>query len=330
MEGAESHTSGADFARLYQSGGSGAGGAGAPRVPPGLNSFTITAGNPLVTPSLGVENTWVVGFGIKNSAATETIWTFKLAANEQCHLQRVFDTGNLFKLALYRGATLIATTSVSFDSTLWNYFEFKVVVRTGTNGSYELRHNEVNIASLTAGSVNLADTGGDGCDVHGFGSAGLTDDVYILDSTGTNNTDFLGDSAIYQVLPDGDGDVIDWTPSTGVTHFDLVDAIDADNVQSDTNAEKDLYNYAALPTTGLGAIFAVAVLSTASMNAVGSRTLKPKYRNLADAEGDGANFAVISTVLADFPIIIEDNPITSLAWTKSDIDDGQFGVEVVS
>lgn len=330
MEGGESHTTGADFNRLYQSGGSGAGAGGSPRVPPGVSSFTIAVGIPLVTPSLGVENTWVVGFGIKGSAATETLWTFKLGASEQCHLQRIFDTGDLFRIGLYRGGTIIASSTESFDSNLWNYFEFKVVVRTGVNGSYELRHNEVNIASLTDTGVNLADTGGDGCDVHSFGSAGLTDDVYILDSTGTNNTDFLGDSAVYQVLPDGDGAAIDWTPSSGVTHFDLVDAVDANNVQSDTNTEKDLYEFAALPTTGLGAIFAVAVLTTANMNAVGSRTLKPVFRDVGTSEGNGANFAVISTVLADFPIIIEDNPVSSLAWTKADIDDGQFGVEVVS
>ena len=330
-EGAEVHAIGADYDRMYQSGGAGMARAASPRVPPG--SFALSnsaAGNPLVTPSLGVQNTWFVGIGMTESAADDVVFSFRKAGVEQCYLKRIDQTGNLFKLAIMRGAVEVDITTDTYDSTIWHYFELKVVVRTGTNGSYELRHNEVTVASLTGSSVNLAEGGSDGADIFGFAPVGKSDDIYILDDQGSVNNTFLGDSAVYEILPDGDGDVTDWTTSTGSSHFDLVNNLGVEYVSSDTNTQKDLFDFAALPTTGLGAIFGLMTVPTCRMEAVGSRTLKPVFRNAADAEGDGANFVVTGVASLDYPVIMELNPVSSSAWTKTDIDDGQLGVEVVS
>jgi hypothetical protein len=328
-EGGEVHQDSTALQRIYQSGGGGATTVATPRVPPGARSISNIAANLLVTPSLGVQNTWTVSFGLRSSAAAGTVFSFRKAGAEQCRIERTDSGGGIYELRLMRGATEIATTAESYDSSLWHFFEFQVTVRDGTDGAYELRHNESVVASLTGTGVDLADTASDGADVFGFAPDGLTDDVYILDDQGTVNNDFLGDSCVSAVLPDGDGDVTDWTTSTGATHFDLVNAL-AGYVSSDTNSEKELFDFAALPVTGLGAIFGVMLVPTCQMEALGSRTLKTVYRDVGDTEGDGPSFVVNGVSAVDYPIIIEEDPVTATAWIKAGIDDGQFGVEVVS
>jgi len=330
-EGAEVHATGTDFDRMYQSGGAGMSRTADPRVPPGVYSLSnASAAAPLVTPSLGVQNTWFVGIGLKGSASDDVVFSFRKAGVEQCYLKRIDQTGDLFKLAIYRGAVEVDISTETWDSTIWHFFEFKAVVRNGVNGSYELRHNEVNIASMTGSGVNLAEGGTDGADVFGFAPFGSSDDIYILNDQGTVNNTFLGDSAVQEILPDGDGDVTDWTTSTGMTHYTLINNLGAEYVKSDTNTQKELFDFEALPTTGLGAIFGVMTLPTCKMEAVGSRTLKPKFRNAADAEGDGANFVVSGTASLDYPAIMEISPVSAVAWTKTEIDGGQLGLEVVS
>lgn len=332
-EGAEDWAGPDYWGAAYQSGGSSAGSSTTARVPPGTRSIQNTAGNLLVTPSLSVQNTWFVGFALQGNAADDTVFSFRKAASEQCRLERVDQTGGIYKLRLMRGATQIYETTETFDSSIWHYFELQVTVRTGTNASYELRHNEVSLSS--ASSLNLAEAGSDGADVFGFAPAGLTDDVYILDDQGTTNNTFLGDCVVEAVLPDGDGATTDWTTSTGVDHYLLVDdpntvANDTDYVQSDTNGHLDLFDYAALSSTGLGTIFGVQVSARSAMTAVGTRTLRSKFRSGGGTNANGPSFVVNGTAYSEYPTIMEENPVLAAAWTKSDIDAGQFGVEVVS
>jgi hypothetical protein len=264
-------------------------------------------------------------------------WRLMDAGVEQCRIELVDNTTS-FEWKLMRGAVEIDRTAEAFPANVWHYFEFQVTVRGTTNGAYELRHNEVDVMSGTG--VDLADGGSDGADIHSFGHSGggqviKLDDIYILDSLGAVNNDFLGDSVIVGLLPIADGNQNDFTPSTGIDNYALVDDPSAspsssDYVDSDTNTEQDFYDYANLPATGLGAIHAVNVISDAAMETVGNRTLKPKFRAVSTAEADGANFVVQGTTLLSHPVILEIDPVTSTTWTQSEIDGGEFGIEVVS
>lgn len=300
------------------------------RLPPGTRSLSMN--DHLKTPSLGVQNTWIVGFGLKYSAGTFE-WRCLDNDVEQCNLELV-DNGSSFEIALKRGATTIATTAQAFSKSTWHYFELKVTVRTGTDGAYELRCNETTVLSGTG--VNLADTGSDGCDAHSFGhGTPLMDDIYVCDDQGATNNDFLGDSVAVGLLPTADGATNDFAPSAGVDNYALVDDDEgipstADYVASDTNGHKDLYEFEDLPATGLGSIYGVKVTMSAAMETVGNRTLKPKFRSSGGSEGDGGDFVVDGTTVLEHPEILETNPVTASAWTKSDIDGGQLGVEVVS
>jgi hypothetical protein len=334
-DGAEIYGSSSYVTRVYVSGDPAATQIES-RLSPGQWSYNM-ASDHLTPPSLGVQNTWIVGFGLRKGSSQPFRWEFRKGATEQLRLEAVNEGGG-FKFRLMRGATEVAVTTATFAYDQWHYFELKVTIRTGTNGAYELRHNEANV--LSGSSVNLANVGNDGADVHSFGytnnvGACYLDDVYICDSTGSVNNDFLGDSVVVGLLPDADGATLDWSTSTGADHYVLVDdpvtaPNNVDYVSSATNGDIDLYSFQALPSTGLGTIYGVAVSVAASLETVGSRTLRSKYRSSGGTVEDGEDFVVDGTGVVETLTIFEINPVTTNAWSATDIDTGQFGFEVVS
>jgi hypothetical protein len=305
------------------------------RLSPGTRAYTFNSSE-LVTPSLGAQNTWIVGFGLNVLSAVTGEWRFLAASVEQCSLEYHDNGDSTFEIKVMRGATEIDRTAEAFPIATWHYFEAKMTIRTGTNGAYEIRHNENSVLSGTL--VNLADTGADGCDSHSWGHTSATiamDDIYICDNQGSTNNDWLGDSVCVALLPTAEGNQNDFTPSTGVDNSALVDDPDTvanatEYVSSDTNAHQDFYAYEDLPATGLGTIFGIRVVTDAAMVSVGNRTLKPKFRAASTSEGDGDDFVVDGTGIIAHTVIMEQDPVALAAWTKTEIDGGEFGVEVVS
>jgi hypothetical protein len=289
------------------------------------------------TPSLGVQNTWIVGIGIRMTAVVLCKIRFMSGGSEQCRFE-VENSGGLPRWKLVRGSTQVGSSSATFALSQWFYFEAKVTVRTGTNGIYELRQNEV--AIISGSSVNLANTGSDGADAIGWGfhaSGTITvDDVYVADDTGAAPTNtFLGDSVASHVLPAAEGHQIDFTPSTGTNNAALVDdsetaASGADYNSSDTNAQEDYYTFADLPATGLGTIYGVRISGSWAMATAGSRVARYRYYNGSTEFTLGSNISAASTSIVELPQISELNPNTGVPWTKAEVDAAEFGVEVVS
>lgn len=341
FEGFESHRNAAQMARKYAStSGMGALNSAAGRV----SGNSATGQLVMVTKSLGLNNTWIIGFGLfvpgNFTASTNGIYIEK-GATEQVHIGFV-NTAGSFNLTVNRGATVLGTTTDNFAYNVWHYFELKVVCRTGTNGSFELRQNEVNV--LSASGINTANAGSDGADIWALRLAANLivrwDDIYVCDDIdlgdGLPNNDFKGDSQIRGSLPNAAGDVQNFTPGTGVTHHTLVDdpatsspTDGTDVVHSDTNGHKELFGFQDLLAVN-GNIYGLMLHSQMAMNAAGSRTLKHVYRDLADVEFNPPNFIVNSTTYTEFQDIMPIDPNTALPWTETDINNAQFGVEVVS
>lgn len=278
------------------------------------------------------ENTWIVGFGYYMEQASTTGITV-MDASGTAQLSLNFSAGstiNTFVISVKRGSTTLAT-SAEFLLGQWHYFELKATIRTSTNGSYELRHNGVNI--LSASGVNTANTGVDGASVVSFNWGGAVtrfDDIYICDDTGAAFNDFLGPKAIVGSLPTTAGASTQWTPSTG-TNVSCVDDPAStpltDYVASNIDGDLDLYNFADLSTVAAdGTVEAVMIALSAEMLNAGSRGLKVRFRNAGAATGDSAQFDVtLKGTIRTFPIVFEEDPAGVTPWTKTAFDGGQFG-----
>lgn len=296
-----------------------------------------------VTPTFASDNTFVLGFGFRynaniNSTANQGLY-IETGTDEQFHLEIDDHTTLGVRFHLIRGATTVATTSY-FDYAVWHYFELKVTVRTSTNGAYEFRHNGV--LDISGTSVDMADNGTDGWDTFAFrftqnhGTNTRFDDLYINNGVGATNTDFLGPSIVEGLLPNAEGTTIQWTTGSGtdnsaqVDDFPSTDEVTTGGINhSDTNTDLDLYAYEDLAQI-TGTIHAVQLGTQLAMNAAGTRVVKTKYRDPDTTVVDGASHTVDSTGYDEFTEVFDLNPNSAAAWDVTDIDGGEFGVEVVS
>lgn len=341
IEGFETHQNNQQLARKYALwGGSFVSQAGrAFGTANGVNAMVA------VTPSRGLADTHVIGFGLRLSANVTALNSnaqglyLERGPNEQCHIEVVSSVSG-FELRLMRGATEIDRTAEVFAFGAWHYFEISLTPHTSA-GAFELRHNEVPV--LTGSSLNLAASGSNQADIMAWrfvsnvsSQLGL-DDIYWVDTTGSANNTFKGDSVVEGSLPNAAGASTQFTPSAG-SNWQNVDDSGASNPtdtgtggnnQSDTNGHKDLYGFADLTETQ-GTIHFIQVGTQLGMAAAGSRTVKTKYRDPDTTEADGASHVVSSTVYDEFTEIMDVNPTSSAAWDVADIDGGQFGLEVVS
>jgi len=344
IEGFETHTHDSQLSRKYAiASGSILAASGRVFGTSGQISQTI-----LLTPSIGAtDNTVVIGWGCRLESHNASLNSgnqglyIETGTEEQFHIELESDSGLGFRWLLKSGATTIDTSSY-FDFGVWHYFEVKATVRTGVNGAYELRHNGV--LEMSGSGMDMAENGTDGWDIFGFrytsfSSGLLYDDMYILNGTGSKNNDFLDPSIVEGLLPSADGDDTQWTLDTGgVANWSQVDdsAISAPDDfsggginYSDTNGNRDLYEFMDLQQI-TGTIHAVQVGTQLAMNTPGTRTVKTKYKDPDTTLADGASHVVDSPAYDEFTEVFDDNPASATTWDVADIDDGQFGVEVVS
>lgn len=303
----------------------------------------------LRTRSLGLQNTWVVGIGMSNPKTTiidgtlDHLLVVKRGTEEQIRFDIRKGTGNTFKIEVRRGATLLGS-SADYVPLSWHYFEFKFTLDP-TTGSVEIRHNTV--ADLTlAGPIDTADSGLAGADVFemSFGDRNgiLFDDMYMLDTTGSINNDYLGDSVIEGRRPTGDDAPLQFTlqdgPGAGSTHWDALDTLtclgdDAlSYIFSNTVGHQDMLSFNSLSVI-TGQIHGVMVQSDARLDTTGSRSFKHIIRSnatLYTSPPGGSNHTVASTNVQAFYDIFETDPDTAVKWTISGVDSADFGVEVVS
>jgi len=239
-------------------------------------------------------------------------------------------------LVVKRDTTVLATaTSGPLAINTWYYLEVKVVVHDSA-GSVAVRIDAVPLtfsASLTGVDTRNGGTGNvDRLGLRGGGGTGVfVDDLYLCDDAGTTNNDFLGICVVERLLPStGNGDLTDFTPSTGTDHGALVDenppTDDTDYNTGDTVGQQDCYQYPSLALTG--AILGIQTNLYARKTDAGARTVAPIVR-LGSVTYPGAAVAP-TTSYKYLTEVRETNPATGLAWTSADITALQAGMKIVS
>ena len=155
------------------------------------NSATLTAGFALYVEAI---------------ASGRMAMAFRDGSSNQVYLE-VTATGDL---VVGRGSTNLASTSSPMSFNAWHYIEIQATFATGTGGSITVNVDGVAVLSLTG--VNTSQSGNAFAGGVLLGSTQALengtfyyDDVYITDTTGSNNTSFLGDIKVMALLPAGNG-----------------------------------------------------------------------------------------------------------------------------
>jgi hypothetical protein len=292
----------------------------------------------LVTPAFSPSSEGIIGFGFylqdHRSALNSTNQNgmhFESSGSGQLMVSPESTSGSGFRFRVMRGSTILATTGY-FPFGSWVFVEFKAECLT-SGGSYELRVDGA--VEVTGTGVDTADSGSDGWDSMAMRYGSLSsrvylDDIYVIDTAGATNNDYLGAVVVEGLLPNANGTVTDWgTQGSSTNYLNVDDTSDTSYNKSDTNGQQDLYGYEDLQEID-GTIYGVQLNSQLAMNEVGTRTVKTQYRDPDTTEADIETHVLNSTLIDSYASVMEENPASSAAWTVSDIDDGEFGIEVVS
>lgn len=228
----------------------------------------------------------------------------------------------------------VFTSTGTLAAGTWHYVEAKITVNSTTGAVY------TQIDGVDAGSATSIDTNASGVDNVGkvrFFNGNVNhfsiheasfDDLYIADTTGTANNDFLGPVEVTTVMPTAEGSAIQWTPSTGTDNSALVDEIpaneDTDYVSTSTATNQDLYDCANLANTDT--IKGVLVSARVRDETASGATLKVIAKSgttTSNPSGKGT-----STSYQTVQEMYELNPDTSAAWTETNFNSAEFGIEL--
>jgi hypothetical protein len=244
------------------------------------------------------------------------------------------------EIRVYRGqATILGTT---FPGTIsagqWYFMECKIVYHQSA-GTVELRVNEETLIDLTGqdtcqGANEYFNRFYLYCQGSGSHNAAF-DDLYILDGQAGLN-DFVGDSVILPLFPDGAGNYAQFTPSAGNNYENVDDSAPDDDGSyngSSVGGNKDSFTYDDLPGGIAGTVLGIQVPFSSKLVSGGAINIRPFLRiSAADYSGaSGVPGATYQYVVEHTNLISlwEDNPATASAFLVSEINALEAGYEHV-
>lgn len=284
--------------------------------------------------TLDAQQTWITGFAFKmSSLANFPLASFADSGVPQCSVY-VTSAGTIKAYRWTESGVLLGTSAAVISPAAFYYIEVKAKIHSST-GTIDVHVNGISVLSLSG--VNTQNSGNATADSVGFGNGtgGLVDmdydDLYICDSTGSANNDFLGDIRIDATFPNAEGSTIEWTPSTGTDNSALVSDNpsndDSNYDSSSTPGQIDFYDFPNITPTS-GTVYGVVLQMTVRKDDAGSRTFRGKIFQ-GSTEYDGSTVGAGDTY-GIFSEIHEEDPDTSSPWTISGVNAAQFGLELVS
>jgi len=242
------------------------------------------------------------------------------------------------QLAIYRGGfggTQLAATSAGYIApNVWHFYELKTTINN-TTGTYEVRVDGNSSPILSGSGANTRQTANNyvndlkiAAATGGSGEHTYCDDIYLLNTSGGSNNDFLGDTRIEGRVPTGAGNYAQFTPSTG-SNWQNVDEVPA-NGDTDYNStatvnNKDSFAHQSLSSLS-GTIRWVNHWVLARKDDAGTRKVAPLFRiSASDYVGTDDT---LSTSYQYFGQVYENSPATSSAWAISEINNAELGYKL--
>ena len=227
-------------------------------------------------------------------------------------------------------ATYLVTATEGLIANQWAYLEIEYTPGSNPNGRFIVRKNGLVIMDYTGDTRSSTSiTKPEMVMIAGGYSGGPTvsfDDFYIADTSGTQNNAFLGDIEVRALAPNGNGTYSQFAGSDGnsVDNYAIINNTTyTDYVESSTVGQKDSYQLADLSGVNVKAVQSVVRGAQASG---GMAAVRPFLRiGTTDYPGT-TQYLGQQTISTN---IFETNPATSAAWTQTDVNGTELGIEVV-
>lgn len=293
------------------------------------------------TKAVPAASTIIQGAAVRPNAAASVGTIFSLFEGSTAHLALRLLADGRFEVRRGTGTgTVIATSAsaVSWPSGVYGYVEWKATIHD-TTGSVEVRFNGqtmINVSGVdtrnggTTGLIDSVKLCAPSDSLAGFAAGLRFCDYIICDGAGSTNNTLLGDVRVDCYLPTSDGANTGLTPSTGTSHFALVDEATpntTDYNSGDTVGLKDTYGMADMTHTPV-TIFGVQTMVAALKDDGGSRSIKTLARS-GGTDYQGSEL-VLAAGVNYARTVREVDPATSAAWTKTGLNAAEFGAEVTA
>lgn len=253
---------------------------------------------------------------------------FKDASVNQIHIQcSNYSSGTANIVALRNGTVLGTSATKCVVTDTWQYIEVKAVIHD-TTGSVTIKIDGTTVLELTGIDTDANSSG----QITEFQLSGLAsdisfDDFYLLDDTGANNNNFLGDVKVITLLPTANGSYAQMTPVTG-TNYENVDDTDLDfDTYNTADAINETDTFTVTSPTALPTIYGLQIASIAQNADTGVRKIKNLiYKNTTVYLS--SDELTLSYTWLNLSTIWETDPVDSMSWSKEKIDAAQFGVRL--
>ena len=284
--------------------------------------------NSLVTRILkgGSNARYTIGFAWRTANASTSQTIFEYREGGTTHGRLAYNGNGTFTVSR-SGTTLSGspTANLGIAANTWYYIELDYTVHD-TTGAYELRVDEVSVAS------------GSSLDTRN-GGTGVIDRVVIQQPNGVANdwddyyeasgsTSFQGDCRVITDMPNADGTYTAWTASSG-SDYQCVDEIpynsDTDYISTSSATTDDTFGF---PSTGVtGTVLGVQTMAIARKDDAASRNLAL----LVDSGGtlDVGTSHALGASYVPFERTDLVDPDTSSAWSMTAVNAAEYGVRNV-
>jgi len=276
------------------------------------------------------QNEWILGFAAYFPQPTGSIETtmIKFMTGSQSELDIKLYWPHI---RVYRGDnTLLAELMNICLPIRWMYIEIAVkidnssgyvIIRADSSTKLQLTNQDTAVsASPSVNTIN-------------FGAIGITptgdgwwwaDDFYLLDKTGNEFNDFLGDVVVYTLIPNADGSTNDWTPNSGTTRYTQVDEIPHDSdttyIYTTVDGAKQYFDFPDQVN-----ITILAVQNTAVVRKDDSTTRYIKMCAKLGANEVVTNSWVLSNSYLHFTQVLPRDPANN-QWSLQNFNSTQFGL----
>lgn len=238
---------------------------------------------------------------------------------------RTNSSGNLF---IRSGTTTLATSTLALVANNWYTIEVRWTV--GDSATYEVRVDGVPWIGPSTGDTKPSTQ----TDIDQFRLGGLSfpdgvgrqyHDDFVVD-----DTDWVGESVITSLRPNGSGNYSQFTPSAVAAHYSLVDELpynDADYISGLTNAERDSFLHTALP--GAATVVKSVLLTARAARVGGTLNNMNHFVRIGGTDYDGSSRAVNPTATLTTEVY-DESPATSSPWTVSEVNNAEVGVQALT
>lgn len=231
------------------------------------------------------------------------------------------------RISVFRGnnAVFLTDTPVGFvGPSRWDRLGVRIVFGDSPNGEVHVWSNG------TTHSATGLDTlvSGAGCNNVNFLGGGAST-TRVDDPIIHNGSSFIGDVRIYELKPTADTATADFTTSSGLDHYALVDddVHDSDTtyVESSTATDQDIYTLEDLPANA-NTVKAVINDVVAKKDDAGARSVRTIVKSNTDTVTQDH---ALTTDYQHYLSIHETDPQGGGAWTVARVNAAEIGVEVV-